>query len=301
MDGKGKRVGVIILIIFIVLVAGLYVYLYLIPSITGSLTPTYIVQDGVVSITDDPKCFIVRDEEVYYAEKSGSITYYSKETEKTRKGFVVADIYNGNKYSMQCPSTGFVSYYLDDYENYFTPDNIGKLDIEEYVNLEIVPYNSFRNDVVIGEAIYKLIKSNTWYMLLVVPNEELSKYAINNQITIWLNEENKVNATIDRFLGNGETRIVVCSTKTFYEDFAKIRTINVNVVTKETSGLFVPTTAIAVEGEDKGVYVLGVDGEYVFKKIDVLVEDEDLTLISKGGNVKLYDEILRNASNDKSN
>jgi hypothetical protein len=40
---------------------------------------------------------------------------------------------------------------------------------------------------------------------------------------------------------------------------------------------------------------LGVDNEYTFKEIEVLVPEEEYTLISGEGKIKLYDEILRDA------
>jgi len=296
---KSKKWIYIVCAIFVIVVAALYVLLYLFPSITGSLTPTYIVDYGTVSTTDEAKCFVVRDEEVFYAKKSGSLTYYSKETEKTRKGFVALDIYSGsNKTSYSCPSTGFVSYYIDGYEDYFVPDDVGSLQIDDYKDLEIVPKNTVRNEAQINEPVYKLIKSNTWYLLLIVPEEELSLYSMNDKISINLNDTDVITANVVRFLGDGETRVVVASTKMYYENFAKIRSFNATVTTKETSGLFVPTTAINTVNDKQGVYVLGVDEDYVFKEIEVLIDGDEYTLISDSGNIKLYDEILRNAKND---
>ncbi|MCQ2554001.1 MAG: hypothetical protein MJ150_06840 [Clostridia bacterium] len=297
-ETRKKKWPYVLTVIFIIVVAALYVYLYLIPSVTGSLTPTYIVESGTFTERDaDTKCFVVRDEQVFYAEKTGSLSYYSKETEKTRKGFVVADVYAGNKYSMACPSTGFVSYYIDGYENYFTPNSIGSLNVDEYIGLDIVPENTVRNEAQIGEPVYKIVKSNTWYMLLVVPEDKMGLYTINSNINIYFSDEptDFVKAKVVRFLGEGATRIVVASTKQYHEDFAKLRTITVQVDTKSYSGLTVPTTAIAYEEEKQGVYVLGVDEEYVFKEIEVLYQSDDLeyTLISDTGDIKLYDEILR--------
>lgn len=288
-----KKWPYVVLIVFLSILVLLYAYLYLFPSITESLTPTYIVTKGIDTLSDDAKCIVVRDEEVIYAQKSGTLTYYSKETEKTRKGFVVADVYAGNKQSYACPSTGFVSYYIDGYEDYFTPDTLGSLNIDDYKDLEIVPKSSVRNETLIGEPIYKLIKSNTWYLLLIVPEENLSKYTINDSITISLNETDDVSAKVIRFLGDGPTRAVVASTKLYNENFAKLRTLDVHVVTKKTEGLMIPTTSIATVDEKIGVYVLGVDDDYVFKEINVLVEGDEYTLISDNENIKQYDEILR--------
>jgi len=297
---KKKKWPIVVAMIFVIAIVALYILLYLFPSITGSLTPTYIVEYGTVTNSDDAKCFVVRNEEVFYANKTGSLTYYSKETEKTRKDFVVADIYSGNsKESYNCPTTGFVSYYIDGYENYFTPDNVGSLNIDEYKDLDIVPENTVRNETKIDEPVYKLVKSNTWYFLIIVPEDELGLYTMNENINISFNDEDSITAKVIRFLGDGETRVVVASTKLYYADFAKLRTINVTVTTKQTEGFFVPTTAIDTVNDKKGVYVLGVDEEYVFKEIEVLVDGEEFTLIKSDGNIKLYDEILRNAKDDK--
>lgn len=299
-ENSKRKWPYVVFAVFMIILISLYAYLYIFPNITDTLTPTYIVQQDSYLVTDEPKCIVVRDEEVIYAEKTGTLTYYSKETEKTRKGFVVADIYSGSKNSYSCPVTGFVSYYIDGYEDYFTPNNIGLLDVNEYADLEVVPENTVRNEAQIGQPIYKLIKSNTWYLLLIVSEDDLNKYTMNGNITVQINETDSISAKVVRFLGDGEKRVVVASTKLFYKDFAKLRTLNVNVITKETDGYSIPTSAICTKDGKTGIYVLGVDEDYVFKEITILVDGDDMTLISSDGNIKLYDEILRNGQNDSS-
>jgi len=296
MENKKKRWPVVVFIIFILVIAALYVYLYLIPDISGSLTETYTVIYGNVEKTDDARCIVAREEKVYTAPKTGSLSYYSKENEKTRKNFTVADVYSADvKESLKAETTGFVSYYLDGFENYFVPENLGSLNVDDYCDLEITPENTVRSETSIGEGVYKLITSNTWYLLLVVPESELNQYSINSSVKIKIDENTQVLATAYRFLGTGENRVVVCSTKDFYEDFAKLRTINVTVVTKSYSGLVVPKTAIATVDEKQGVYVLGIDEEYSFKEVQILTETEESVLVSEGESLRLYDEILRDS------
>jgi len=297
MENKKKRWPVIVFIIFILVIAALYVYLYLIPDISGSLTETYTVVYGDVEITDDARCIVAREEKVYTAPKTGSLSYYSKENEKTRKGFTVADVYSSDqKESLKAETTGYVSYYIDGKENYFVPASLGALNVEDYCNLDITPNNTVRNETKIGDGVYKLITSNTWYLLLVVPESELGQYTINSSVQIRIDDDTTIKATAYRFLGSGDTRVVVCSTKQYYEDFAKIRTLDVTVVTKSYSGLLVPKTAIATVDEKQGVYVLGVDEEYVFKEVQILTETQDNVLVSSEGVLRLYDEILRDSN-----
>ena len=44
-----------------------------------------------------------------------------------------------------------------------------------------------------------------------------------------------------------------------------------------------------------GVYVLGLDSDYYFRPIEILISGENETLIADGGSVKLYDEVLTDA------
>ena len=71
------------------------------------------------------------------------------------------------------------------------------------------------------------------------------------------------------------------------------------IISSETEGLLVPTDAITTNGENFGVYVMGLDGKYSLRTIEVLIEGETETLIASGGAVKLYDEVLKDARNYK--
>lgn len=296
METKKRRWPIIIFIIFILAVAALYICLYLLPQISEAMKPTFTVSYDKVELTDDVHCIVVRDEQIIHADRSGAISYYSAETEKTRKNFTVADIYaGGTKYSMNCPSTGFVSYYIDGRENYFTPDKLGELDINDYKDLVLTPDNTVRNEAEIGEPVYKLITSNTWYFLLIVPESRIDQYSLNSKVVVKMPDGTQIATTAIRFLGDGETRAVVCSTKIFYDDFAKLRTLDLTVITKSFEGLCVPKTAVATVDEKQGVYVLGVDDEYNFKEIEILTEYDDYYLAAEGGSLRLYDDILRNA------
>ena len=301
METKKRRWPIVIFIIFILAVAALYICLYLLPQISESLKPTAVVQYDKVEITDDVHCIVVRDEQLVCAERSGNISYYSNETEKTRKGYTVADVYTGgNKYSLNCPSTGFVSYYTDGYEDYFVPSKLGELNIDDYKDLVLEPENSVKNEVQKGDPVYKLITSNTWYFLMIVSESELSQYSINSKVSIKLSDETKIDATVTRFLGEGESRAVLCSTKSFYQDFAKLRTLDVTVITKSYEGLSFPKTAVTVVDGKTGVYVLGLDDEYSFKEIEILTEYGEHYLAAEGQSLRLYDEILRNAESYES-
>jgi len=294
MESKKRRWPLIILIIFIIVIAALYVYLYLVPQLTGSIAETYIVDKGVITQVSPVNAIVVREEEAVKAPVSGNISYYSGETEKTRQGFVVADIYsNGEKHSLSCQKTGIVSYYIDGYENMFSPSSLGAINIEEYIDFDVSPVDEGKSSVTAGDTAYKLITSNTWYFLLIVPKENKPSYPISGNLKICLEDGTIISAVVMRYIGLGDTIGVVAYTKDYYSEFSKLRSIKADVISKETEGYMIPSTAIGEENEKSGIFVLGLDGEYYFREIEILGVDGDNTLISSDGNIKLYDEILR--------
>lgn len=82
MPKKRKRT----LLVFALIVVALYVIIGIVPSLTGALTGTELVEFGELQLSDDAKCFIVRDETVYTAAASGDMDYYIEEGTQIKKG-----------------------------------------------------------------------------------------------------------------------------------------------------------------------------------------------------------------------
>ena len=93
MNKRGKRTaGIIVTIVFLIAVAALYGYIYVVPSVTGALTPTAIAQYGEMQTANPAQCIVFRREKVISAEQSGNAGYYVDEGAKTRLGVKVADV-----------------------------------------------------------------------------------------------------------------------------------------------------------------------------------------------------------------
>ena len=91
-------------------------------------------------------------------------------------------------------------------------------------------------------------------------------------------------------------RLVCAEVSRWYDKMLQLRSVEANIISSTTEGLLIPSEAIATNGENYGVYVQGLDGEYSFRTIEVLIEGPENTLIASGGQVKLYDEVLKDAS-----
>lgn len=300
--------------VFVLACVGLYSYIYVIPGITGALTRTAVISYGNLKVTDQARAFIVRDEIVFSANQSGSISYYVEEGLKTRKGTKVLDIYpsSGSATGYTCPSTGIVSYYIDGYESQFTPETINNMEFSELQELNVTPEDTKRAKAERSEPLYKLIVSDDWYIVVLVSEANVHKYAVDSKVSIALD-----GTTIDGYtmelLQKAEGWLAILKTDRYYKDFASLRQADVTVTTQDYQGLIVPNTAIAQKDGQSGVFVKDLTGDYHFTRIKVVTTDGKYSLVSssyfhetddeglqtKVSTVEIYDEVLRNAGSEE--
>ena len=299
-ENKKSRLPVVLVIIFVLILAALYVYLYLLPQIRGSGTENYIVSYARIRESADLKCIVARNELVYTSGGAGSVSYYVEEGTKTRKTTRIADVYSGSRQSFYAQRTGFVSYYIDGYEEQFSPDKFEELDPDELAGLkDIVPKSEKPDKVDDDKAIFKLIDSDTWYVLILVPEDLKDQYSIGQNLTVEFSDGGSVPSRVSYIKDGQKYQLVVTQITRWYDKELQIRTVNAKIISSETEGLLIPTKAITTNGENFGVYVMDLDGKYSFKAIEVLIEGDTETLIASGGAVKLYDEVLKDARNYK--
>lgn len=299
-ERKKRNIYAVLTALFVIAVAGLYSYLYLIPDITGALTPTVTVEYGNLQTSETARCTVVREETVVYASESGTVSYYSNETEKTRKGTKVLDVYpvgsTGTAYT--APTTGFVSYYVDGWEESFKPDSMATLKPEELMETDIVPEDIRKNDAEQGDALFKIVTNDTWYMVLTVPKEAKDAYGLNSNVTVMFGDAG-VRARVSETYDRGDYAMVILKTSRYYEHFAQIRQTDVKVITSDYSGLLLPDSAIAEEEGEYGAYVLGIDGNYSFVPVEILTRSGDKVLVSADGKLKIYDTVRRDITKDQ--
>ncbi|MBQ4505665.1 MAG: hypothetical protein II971_00255 [Firmicutes bacterium] len=299
-ERRKRNIYVVLTALFLIAVAGLYTYLYLIPEITGALTPTVTVEYGSLQTSEVAHCTVVREETVVYAGESGTVSYYSNETEKTRKGTKVLDVYpagsSGVAYTAQ--TTGFVSYFVDGWEESLDPDSLATLKPDELIELNIVPEDVRKNDASEGDALYKLVTNDTWYMVLSVPKEKREAYSLNSNVTV-IFDKGSVRAKVSESYDRGDYAMIILKTGRYFEYFAQLRTQDVKVITSDYTGLLLPVTAVTQQDEENGVYVLGIDGNYSFVPVEILTQSGDTILVSADGDLRIYDTVMRNVTEDQ--
>ena len=324
MNNRGKKTaGIAAIIVFLIAVAALYGYIYIVPSVTGALTPTAIAQYGEMQTLNPASCLVFRTENVVTAEQAGNTGYYVDEGQKTRLGVKIADIYpaDGSAKGYFLASTGVVSYWWDGMEDSFRPD------MPETITLDCFPVReegaaqppeavSIRTDTKQeGDPLYKVITSDVWYMALRIDSQYMDRYSMNARIEVRF-DGGTIDAVITRMTQYEDCWVVIAETNRYFKDFAKLRFCDVTIITEDNTGLIIPTTARAMQEQEdgtllEGVYVKTIRDDYVFRRIQVLAEDETAgeTLVTadsfyetdeSGESVRIttigvYDEVLRDA------
>lgn len=384
--------------LFVTALVVLFIIIYIFPNVTGVFKKTEIIEYGGLQVTDHVTGYFVRDEKVYFANKSGNINYYIGEGEQIRKGVKILELsfgtlnYEENKYDnlldrigrfnggesifsddikritaqvaklrqekevelnkgnnekagniesqiqrlikkkefilatdesareemieQNIPTTeysmipeqyisknnGVVSYYIDGYESEFTPTNMMLLSKEKVKKLKINVENIKRDSTLSKEPLYKIVDNSQWYVVFWVGPANIVKYEKGKTAILNLplgQVEGKIFDIID---DNGQW-LVILKFNRYYEEFAKIREIDVEVITSDYKGLTIDNESITTEDGKPGVYVKNKNGDYVFKPIKIITSDGVCSLVevsyfytddgAKIDTVNIYDEILK--------
>jgi len=392
---KKKRV----IVLFCAILVILFIIIYVFPNVTGALKKTEIIEYGSLQVTDQVTAYIVRNETVYFANKSGNIQYYVPDSDQVRKGVKILDITSGSQkdeessyqklterisrfnggesifsddikkiktqiaklendrdVAMNAGETeqaarleqqiqrlnqkkdyiqatdnaakeeivkqnksvngtgvvpenyisqtnGVISYYIDGYESEFTPENIALLSREKVQGLNIEVQNLVRETTLSKEPLYKVVDNKKWYAVFWVAPENIVKYEKGHKATINL-PLGQVDGTIYDILDDNGQWLVVLEFNRYYEEFAKIRKIDAEVITSDYSGLIIENESIASKDGQTGVYVKDKSAEYVFKPVKIITSDGEWSLVevsyyytddgaTKVETVNIYDEILK--------
>ncbi|MDR2295434.1 MAG: hypothetical protein LBD95_01430 [Clostridiales Family XIII bacterium] len=308
-----KMVRRAIVIAFVLAVAALYVVIFVIPDLKGALRKTAVLEYGNLAISDTVTAYIVRDETVYLAARTGEIRYYVGEGVKVRKDVKLLDIVGGSVPAASetdseaaaseeladlrarigadgvvleenaAPKTGIVSYYIDGYEPLFSFENIEALTREAVADAAGPVVNVTRHDgyVTRGDPIYKLLDNAQWYMVFWLDKESgaVVNYKSGEAVTARM-RDGEVSGRIERVTDGGDAWMVLLGFDRYYESLARLRSTEATVVVADYRGLLVDNESIASRDGTVGVYAKQKSGEFKFIPVNVLRSDGDRSIIS---------------------
>lgn len=214
------------------------------------------------------------------------------------------EIQKNNLNVIYARTSGLVSYELDGYEAVLKPENIQALKVASV--LEIINAADDKNKKKKEEKIegVKVVDNFEWNIASVIPKGVLTKDAIGKSIRVrFIDSNTVVNGTLKHFdEGNEQGNLIIIKTDEQLKDFQRIRTANVEIITKYSEGLIVPLKCIVEKEGLKGVFIersgmarfvpIKIS---IFNEEEALVENlakEDKGYDSKNFELKPYDRVI---------
>jgi putative membrane fusion protein len=305
----------------------LYVVIYVVPKVTDLFETTQVLENGTLIISCEAEGYLVKDETINIAGKTGTIKYNVEEGTVIKKGTDVVDItevpedadkdirlkyngdleklagYDGVEVGGNSPISGVLSFTIDGNEPYFNTKNLKKITQDGAKDHSGGTTNLKRQNAVKGEPVFKVSSDDKWYMVCWMDKEDAKAFEAGTAVRLEL-PEGKVNATIQSVKKeDGDYKVVIYSNG-YYKAFAETREADVTIVKSNNTGLICDNECIIEVDGVEGVYVVDKNGDYKFKPINVLVTDGKQSVLSEKTftndkyelveTVIVHDEVLRN-------
>lgn len=330
---KGRKRYVYLLALALV---ALYLIIYIIPSLTGLFQTTETVENGQVEVSEEIQCYFARNEKVYTAPSDGKVVFIKKEGEKIRTGTKIARItkvkdeqaaiadtetvilkepepafkdlvkMSGKAAKItknfKAESSGVLCFYIDGYEEKLALSKIRNITYSEASDIDADMENIKQTGVIKGTPVYKISSDSEWYMFFWTDTNNTTRYQKGEKVTVDLNGI-EVSCDIEDVSDNSDRLKVILRCRDYYKNFAKIRKMDVKVMSSRSAGLVISNECIFTKKGRPGVYVKTKTGDFVFKPVYVEATDGKRSIVTgtyfydDDGNtvntVNIYDEVKK--------
>lgn len=211
--------------------------------------------------------------------------------------------------SVTAPESGVVAFSYDGLEETLTPDALDEITVGQLSGSEKMTYISKVNNVEEGDPLFRIVRSNQWYIVSNFPANEVLDWEVGSTKKLNLIGEDTttaVSATI-RSITPGETETkVVFSCFTYMDEFMDSRTISFSLESETVEGLKIPNNAIVEKsllkipldcltesGGNQGVLLVNGDNSKFIATTIISSDDSYAYLAQSDQTLKLGDVILQ--------
>lgn len=232
----------------------------------------------------------------------------------TNEKAALEEIQKNNLNVIYARISGLVSYELDGYEAVLKPENIQALkasSILEIINAISEKSNKKNDEKIEG---VKIVDNFEWYIAAVIPKGLLTKDDIGKTILVRFKDasDTVVSGTLKHFNEGSENgNLIVVRTDEQLKNFQRIRTAEVEIITKHEEGLIIPLKCIVEKEGIKGIFIER-SGMVRFVPIKISLSDEKEALVinldkddkgysSKNYILKPFDRVITTVNKVKEN
>lgn len=202
---------------------------------------------------------------------------------------------SGASASFKAPESGIMTLMIDNLEDTITPDVRTNISADQIAMTVQPQYISKSMNVGKDSPLFKIVKSNTWYVVSYVPNDVAGKWKVGDTMDLYTTYDEQELSTEVKIesmkQGDKETYVVFEAEKNLI-DFLPIRTMDFKIRQESYKGLKIPNDAIVEKTflkipndciiddlDSKSVIVANGDGEGTTVKVKILKSDDKFSYV----------------------
>lgn len=181
--------------------------------------------------------------------------------------------------------SGVISLFTDGFEENYNFGNMEEIRKEE-TKMKVVKEDEKNIEVSSGDHLFKLIKSNEWYIVSYIDNNLISSWEENNTVSIYIEKDgdyNKLETKVYKLQKGEKESFVILRANKQMLDYAEMRSVSFKTYDSIYSGIKIPENAITERTFLKipASYTKNVNGrDIVYKKINDKVEEAVISIKS---------------------
>ncbi len=180
---------------------------------------------------------------------------------------------------------GIISYEIDGYEDKYIPRDFEKYTYDE-IDISKVKINDtkIKSEIVLDEAIYKIIDNFEWYMGIKIEDlEKVGNYEKGKLIRIEIKEdEEELLGRIIAVNNSEDKSVLIVKFNTMLHNYYNKRFAEVYLVKDKIEGYKIPSRAVIEKDSIKGVYIKDTSGIVRFRPIKILEERDKNIYVDMG-------------------
>jgi|GEM_PF-4706200 len=206
--------------------------------------------------------------------------------------------------------SGIVSRKFDGMEKLLNLANLYMLDYYDIINSDITVVNKISGDLKAGDNVYKIIDNYVYYLVYIIPLEDIKLFKNTLKDVIVEIGEQKITADIYDCFENKTNGILVLEVNETYKGFYEDRKIENVIKSDKFKGLRVHIDSVVTIDNTKGVYRMNRNFEPEFTPVSILNTFDEYAIVVDGYfykydndsrekimTIDVNDEIYRNGIN----
>ncbi|WP_058485440.1 HlyD family efflux transporter periplasmic adaptor subunit [Defluviitalea phaphyphila] len=203
-------------------------------------------------------------------------------------------------------TSGIISYYIDGFEEKFSPENLNSLTKSDFETIYKGKYITQNSTIKKEDPLFKVVDNYDWYVAGIVSKDIAKEWEINDEVLIKFNEEDiTVKAKIYSIKSIEDSIVFVLQSTEQILPFIDKRNIEFEIIKDNYEGIKIPINAIVEKtflkipknyiqysGNKTVVIKKGLNKDELISVVADFEDEENIYVLQDFSSLKLYDILV---------